>query len=283
MSLSINGNTAAYASKTAGQSSDASETRVHHAHRHAKQQQEQESDSLKISQAGLSFLASLARADATDGTSLGDSGADADSDETSGTYALTAAQKKDILTSLKSDIGTMRAAASAGQAPELPPELAAIQDELADYDASGATDDEISALFDEIAQTMESMRPPGPEHDAAGRPPMGDGMPPMMKAMGRTPPPPGLGQAEGAEQGESEEADSELTTDQKKELLARLQSGLSFIDSISSSDDDGTSVLAQSFGAIKSALSDYDASSADDDEIAAIFDEVKQAIEQART
>lgn len=68
--------------------------------------------------------------------------------------------------------------------------LASVRDLLADVDISTATDEEVSDLFDKIAQTIQNNRPaPPPEGDPSHPEMDSSGLPPMMQAMGGIMPP----------------------------------------------------------------------------------------------
>ncbi|MFB9326736.1 hypothetical protein ACFFSY_12495 [Paenibacillus aurantiacus] len=88
-------------------------------------------------------------------------------------------RKKTMLTNLQARLAENGepAAGSGGEGSPLAAAISALTEQLSGFDADAATDEEVSALFDSVADTMDAMRTGGP-------PPMrmdGGGFPPSMQ------------------------------------------------------------------------------------------------------
>lgn len=80
----------------------------------------------------------------------------------------------------------------------------------------------------------------------------------------------------------SEDTDP-LTTDEKKSILTDLQSKLSSLLSSSTvSDEEDSNPLSELLSELEEKLSDFDASTATEEEIAELFDDVAQTVAEAR-
>lgn len=91
------------------------------------------------------------------------------------------------------------------------------------------------------------------------------------------PPPPPIFGAEDANSQDSDTTQSELTTEQKKEILSELQEQLNSTDS----SDELSSLLGETYAALKDQLAGFDASSATDDQVSALFDAVTEKLQQS--
>lgn len=278
MSLSINNYTSNSTYKTTQSDTSSTVTAHHHLHRHSSKiaasgKQETAGDSLQLSQEMMEYLAGYQN---TTPVSTETYGSD------SGENALTSDQKKLILADLQARLNGIDAADSGTKTSGTDP-LSTVKEELSGFDASSATDQQISDLFDEVAQTLQSSRPPGfggeppePPEQAGGA----SGLPPMMKAMGGVLPPFAWGIDESGDSQSSDDTEVTLTADQKKSILADIQAKLSKLDSTQSGS---TTSGSQALSAIKNELSEFDASKATDDQVSDLFDEVAQTIEQYLT
>lgn len=143
--------------------------------------------------------------------------------------------------------------------------LASVRDLLADVDISTATDEEVSELFDKIAETIQNNRPAPPPQGGPSHPEMdSSGLPPIMQAMGGIMPPFAWNFQETSNQEDnSTTSEKELTIDGKMSLLSDLQSVLSssLISGSTASDKDQETDL---LSALKDAWGNTDESNATD-------------------
>jgi hypothetical protein len=195
-----------------------------------------------------------------------------------GGNTLTNDQKKQFLIRLEESLdaaGSLQTSEAEGNTEADP--LSIIQSGLSGFDSETATEEQISDLFDEIMEILESPRPPEDGGTPPPPPPSdsdNSGLPPLMKAMGRSMPPPawsisGTGVSDEAGTGSSQ---SVLTTDQKKALLSDIQTKLSPI-LLPETDEKPTStasVLTQ----LRSELSGFDAGTASEEDVSGLFDKV---------
>ncbi|WP_342417099.1 hypothetical protein NST83_07035 [Paenibacillus sp. FSL R10-2782] len=160
--------------------------------------------------------------------------------------------------------------------------LASVTELLSNLDISTITDEEVSDLFDKVAETIQNNRPaPPPKDDSFQSEVDSSGLPPMMQAMGGIMPPFAWNIQETSNQeGNSTTSDKELTVDEKRSLMSDLQSILSsslVSGSTSSEDDQATDLLS----ALKNAWGNTDESNATDEEILALFDKIAKVFEQS--
>ncbi|PWW08603.1 hypothetical protein DFQ01_101326 [Paenibacillus cellulosilyticus] len=193
---------------------------------------------------------------------------------------LTTDQKKSMLSDLQTDLGTLDSSTDSSDSPSgLEELLATIQDELADFDASNASDEEVSALFDEVMGTLDQARPPLPP------PPPDDesesGVPPMLQAMGGITPPFMLGVTETDEaEGTQESTDNSLTltTEQKKDWLSQLQTSLQALSEEVSESSDSGDPLEELRKLLQSKLNGFNAESTSDSEVSTLFSSIAEIL-----
>lgn len=168
---------------------------------------------------------------------------------------LSTEDKKTMLSDLQSKLSSMTSASAAGSdsastdAEATDPFeslVASLQSVLSDADLTTASDDEISSLFDKVSEVMDKSAPPIPP----GPPPTG----------------------------EMEQEEESLTTDDMKSILSELQSRLSALGEDDTLPDSMTQALAE----VQKELSGYDASTATDDQVAALFEQVSDTLDSAR-
>ncbi|MBB3110788.1 hypothetical protein FHS18_002855 [Paenibacillus phyllosphaerae] len=167
-------------------------------------------------------------------------------------------QKKTMLVNLQNRLSDSQADADSASTGPMSEAIASLSETLYGFDASTATDEEISAMFESVADTMDSMRPSG------GRPPMmPGGFPPPMPS---------------SDSASSEEGIAALSADDMKSMLAELQNQLSGLDE----DSELPPGLAEALASVKEQLSGFDASTATDEEVSALFEEVGATLEESR-
>lgn len=221
----------------------------------------------------LRYLAGLDSEDATD--------TDTTYSASINSSMLTADQKKSMLSDLQTDLSSLNVSSTerSDSPPGLEELLSSIQDKLADFDVSNASDDEISALFDEVMGTIDQSRPPLPP------PPdeLGGDIPPMLRAMGGITPPFMLdaagttGETDGREESSTSSSLS-LTTDQKKEWLSQLQSTLQALSEAAASSSDDADPTAELRALLQSRLNGYNADSTSDSEVSALYSSIAEII-----
>jgi hypothetical protein len=199
------------------------------------------------------------------------------------TLALTTDQQRSLLTDLQS---YLTSSSSLSKTDELTNSstknpLASVSDLLSSLDLSTATDEEVSDVFDKVAETIRSNRPAPPEGDAFQPTADGSGLPPMMMAMGGIMPPFAWNiQASSDQTDNSTESEKGLTLDEKRSLLSDLQSILSSglgSGSAATEDDSDTDLLS----ALKNEWGNVDESNATDKEISALFDKIANVFEKS--
>jgi hypothetical protein len=285
--LSISINTYDNSSSYTTTSSDSSNsvTNKHHPHRHssdstANKEQSTSSDSVQFSLEMMEYLAGLQNQTSV---STGNYGSD------SGENALTTEQKKSILANLQTKLSSLGSSPSSDLVDNAANNnadntISTIKDELSTFNASTATDQQVSDLFGEVTQTLESSRPSISNGNASQQAANLGGLPPMMKAMGGVVPPFawGIGDEQDSQQSGDNTVNT-LTTDQKKSILADMQNKLSSLSSSGSNDssDNVANNAAKILSTIKDELSGFDASTATDQQISDLFGEVTQTIEQS--
>lgn len=170
-------------------------------------------------------------------------------------------QKKTMLSNLQNRLAENgeTTAAGAGEDNPLAAALSSLTEQLSGFDAETATDEEVSALFESVADTMDGMRPSGP--------------PPMRIGAGGFPPPM---QTDGLK-GQTEET---LSADDMKAMLAELQEKLDGL-----SEDEASELppeLAEAMAAVQEELAGFEAETASDEDVSALFDTVAQTLQQSR-
>lgn len=199
------------------------------------------------------------------------------------TITLTTDQQKTLLSDLQSYLMSSSASSDTDDhTSSTKNPLASVRDLLADVDISTATDEEVSGLFDKIAETIQNNRPASPpEGDPSHTEMDSSGLPPMMQAMGGIMPPFAWNIQETSNQVDnSTTSEKELTVDEKRSLLSDLQSVLSssLISGSTASDKDQETDL---LSALKDAWGNTDESNATDEEISALFDKIAKIFEQS--
>lgn len=182
------------------------------------------------------------------------------------TITLTTDQQKTLLSDLQSYLMSSSASSDTDDHTNSTKNpLASVRDLLADVDISTATDEEVSDLFDKIAETIQNNRPaPPPEGDPSHPEMDSSGLPPMMQAMGGIMPPFAWNiQKASNQEDNSTTSEKELTVDEKRSLLSDLQSVLSssLISGSTASDKDQETDL---LSALKDAWGNTDESNATD-------------------
>lgn len=187
-------------------------------------------------------------------------------------FILTTDQQKSLLSDLQSYLVSSDASAATDDiSGSMVNPLASISDLLSAQDLSAVTDEDISNLFDQVAEIIQSQRPEPSANDSSRSD--RNGTPPMMQAMGGMMPPFAWNIQENSN-GENQynTVNNELTVDEKKSLLSELQSLISSSGSgIASSDEDEENDL---LAALKNAWGNTDTSTAGDEEISALFDKI---------
>ncbi|AEI43617.1 hypothetical protein [Paenibacillus mucilaginosus] len=206
--------------------------------------------------------------------------------ETDDTYTeLTVEEQRSLLTEMKSrlnDLSSALADESSTEADAVSP-LAGLQAELSGWNLSEATDEEVAAAFDDIMGMLAELRPPRPEVDRPHPPPADPtGIPSMLRGMGGIVPPFAWEQQNGLEHSTpldsgTESSVDELTVEQKMSILSDLAKLLQKLDS--SADRDETVDEEISSAALVEELQDYDASTADDEEVSAVFNEIAKLLQ----
>ncbi|WP_068503918.1 hypothetical protein [Paenibacillus kribbensis] len=199
------------------------------------------------------------------------------------TFALTTDQQKTLLSDLQSYLTSSSASSETDELTNSTKNpLASITDLLSGFDLSTATDEEVSNLFDKVAETIQNNRPAPPPEGGPFQPEAdSSGLPPMMQAMGGIMPPFAWNIQETSNQEDnSTSSEQELTVDEKRSLLSDLQSILSssaVSGSTTSENDPETDLLS----ALKNAMGNTDESNASDEEISALFDKIAKIFEQS--
>jgi hypothetical protein len=127
----------------------------HHAHRHstsetAPEGQPTAANSAQFSQQMTEYLSGSQNQNPLSTDSYGSDSSD---------YALTSEQKKSLLTDLQSKLNSQTSTATSETESNTADQiLAALKNELSGFDASKATDEQISSLFDQVAQSLASSR-----------------------------------------------------------------------------------------------------------------------------
>lgn len=199
------------------------------------------------------------------------------------TIALTTDQQKTLLSDLQSYLMSSSASSDTDELTNSTKNpLASVSGLLAGVDLSTATDEEVSELFDKIAETIQNNRPAPPPESGLSHPEMdSSGLPPIMQAMGGIMPPFAWNIQETSNQEDnSTTSEKELTVDEKRSLLSDLQSVLSssLISGSTASDKDQETDL---LSALKDAWGNTDESNATDEEISALFDKIAKIFEQS--
>jgi hypothetical protein len=199
------------------------------------------------------------------------------------TIALTTDQQKMLLSDLQSYLMSSSASSDTDELTNSTKNpLASVNDLLAGVDLSTATDEEVSELFDKIAETIQNNRPAPPPQGGPSHPEMdSSGLPPIMQAMGGIMPPFAWNFQETSNQEDnSTTSEKELTVDEKRSLLSDLQSVLSssLISGSTASDKDQETDLLST---LKDAWGNTDESNATDEEISALFDKIAKTFEQS--
>lgn len=140
-------------------------------------------DSLELSPEYIAYLANMqsqAAADSTYGAATGEN-----------TDPFTTDEKKSILAELQSKLSSYSSgSAVSGEeaADPLGELLSTLQEKLSEFDAESASEEEIDALFDDVAETVAELRPPRPEQAPPGNgeerpsapPSEAEGIPPFL-------------------------------------------------------------------------------------------------------
>ncbi|MGY5609646.1 hypothetical protein ACXHJ2_16095 [Paenibacillus sp. ALE3] len=198
------------------------------------------------------------------------------------TVALTTDEQKALLSDLQNYLTSSSALSEMNEINNSTKNpLAAVSDLLSGVDLSTATDEEVSNLFDKIAESIQNNRPAPPGDDSFRPEVDGSGLPPMMQAMGGIMPPFAWNiQATTNQEDDTTTSEKELTVDEKRSLLSDLQNVLSselLSGSVSAETDEQTDLIS----ALKNAWGNTDESNATDEEISALFDKIAKMFEQS--
>jgi hypothetical protein len=188
-------------------------------------------------------------------------------------FILTTDQQKSLLSDLQSYLTSSGASAATDDiAGSMVNSLVSISDLLSSQDLSAATDEDISDLFDQVAEMIQSQRPePLPANDSLRLD--RNGTPPMMQAMGGIMPPFAWNIQDTAnEENQDSTLNNELTVDEQKSLLRELQNLISSVGSESASS--GENEENDLISALKNVWENTDATTAGDEEITALFDKI---------
>lgn len=132
-----------------------------------------------------------------------------------------------------------------------------VSDLLSNFDASNSSEEEVSELFAAVTETLEKAKPSKAE----------------MQANGMTPPPPPLNNTAIQMDDTSSETSTGLSVDQMKVLISNL------IDTLNG-EDDSTNVITNTLSpAITDQLSNYDETTATDEETQTLFDNLMKLLE----
>nr|WP_248293121.1 hypothetical protein [Paenibacillus polymyxa] len=199
------------------------------------------------------------------------------------TVALTMDEQKALLSDLQSYLTSSSALSETNKINNSTNNpLATVSDLLSGVDLSTATDEEVSDLFDKVAETIQNNRPTPPPEGDSFRPEVdSSGLPPMMQAMGGIMPPFAWNIQEITHQEDNTTtSEEEHTVDEKRSLLNDLQNVLSsdlLSGSISSETDEQTDLIS----ALKNAWGNTDESNATDEEVSVLFDKIAKIFEQS--
>ncbi|WP_040950602.1 hypothetical protein [Gorillibacterium massiliense] len=164
-------------------------------------------------------------------------------------YSLSIDQKKQMLADIQNLLGNETSATSETENSDA---LSSLKDELSGYDSESTTDDKVSDLFDQVMETLQSMRPERPDGPPPGDRP--DGPPPAM------------------------------TTEQKKAFLTALQEKISDGSSATDATDSSSGAsVQQGWQDLLAELKNFDAANTSDDEVANLFQEIVQAARQEQS
>ncbi|MEB3103966.1 hypothetical protein [Ferviditalea candida] len=206
--------------------------------------------------------------------------------------SLTSDQKKSILENLYSKLSSLSSSQSSSGTDSTSSTsstsntdsstdlISSLKEELSGFDASSATDQQVSDTFDKVMQTLRQAAPPPPppppENDSSQQNNSNEGLPAMLQAMGGIAPPFAWGISSDNSNSSDSDSANTLTTDQKKTFLAKLEQHLK---NGSSQHADGDSI-DQTLDTIKEELSGTDFSSATDQQVTDLFNEVTKQLKQ---
>ncbi|WP_330706013.1 hypothetical protein [Paenibacillus polymyxa] len=198
------------------------------------------------------------------------------------TVALTTDEQKALLSDLQNYLTSSSALSETNEINNSTKNpLAAVSDLLSRVDLSTATGEEVSNLFDKIAESIQNNRPAPPGDDSFRPEVDGSGLPPMMQAMGGIMPPFAWNiQATTNQEDNTTTSEKELTVDEKRSLLSDLQNVLSselLSGSVSAETGEQTDLIS----ALKNAWGNTEESNATDEEISALFDKIAKIFEQS--
>ncbi|MGG4221295.1 hypothetical protein ABEW32_24110 [Paenibacillus jamilae] len=199
------------------------------------------------------------------------------------TVALTTDEQKSLLSDLQSYLASPSALSETddiNNSTKNP--LATVNDLLSEVDLATATDEEVSDLFDKVAETIQNNRPATPPEGDSFRPEVNSSsLPPMMQAMGGIMPPFAWNIQETTNQEDTTTtSEEELTVDEKRSVLSDLQNVLSsdlLSGFISSETDPQTDLIS----ALKNAWGNTDESNATDEEVSVLFDKIAKIFAQS--
>lgn len=198
------------------------------------------------------------------------------------TVALTTDEQKALLSDLQNYLTSSSALSETNEINNSTKNpLAAVSDLLSRVDLSTVTDEEVSNLFDKIAESIQNNRPAPPGDDSFRPEVDGSGLPPMMQAMGGIMPPFAWNiQATTNQEDDTTTSEKELTVDEKRSLLSDLQNVLSselLSGSVSAETGEQTDLIS----ALKYAWGNTEESNATDEVISALFDKIAKIFEQS--
>lgn len=184
---------------------------------------------------------------------------------------LTTEQKQAFLSGIQSSLTVTGSDEDEDEDETTDSALSEVSEELANSDISSLSEEEISELFDEVMEAMKEER----KQQSDAQAPVGGGIPPELQASGGLMPPFMFSEITDDDQTDESETDEtaipQPTTEQKTELLQQLQDGLT-------ADETGTGASDEVLSLIESALADVDLTTATDEEISDLFDQVMSAL-----
>lgn len=230
-------------------------------------------DSIDFSQVALQYFSNNKTDDSTE-------------DNSTDTYApvrkhsappLTTDRMKSLLSEIQTNVSS--ADSEDGTSSSTDSTLATLQDLLSDIDLSTANEDEISSLFQNIQSVPFSLAyadsPSSSETQGAS------GIPSMLQSMQSVAPPFMWGTEDTADTADTEDSsatslDTGLTTEDIQSILTKLQSQLSSVNVADESTKNASNPLA----VVKNMLSNVNLSSASNDDLSTLFNNVLKTFDQ---
>lgn len=181
---------------------------------------------------------------------------------------LISVEMRSLLSNIQSNLQSIDAETTEDNA------INSVEELLTDTDISTATDKEILSIFSQVLQSFQPEFDETTSDDKIGK----GGPPPQLKAMNGLVPPFVLGLDDTETVENLSAKDNEFTIDDLRTILSEIQSQLSTIDLEDESSTDANYTLTS----IQELLSNFDVTSASDDEVTTLFDEWTNFVEQSQ-